>query len=98
MISELKPKGINVLSLTTIATPHHGSAFADYLFKRIGPTNVPKLYRVLESFGIETGAFEQLTNRYMKVGKPFTLENIHSHQAHTISRNPSILVHQTAQT
>lgn len=68
MISELKPKGVEVLSLTTIATPHHGSAFADYLFKRIGAANVPKLYKALEAFGFETGAFEQLTNRYMQVG------------------------------
>lgn len=65
MISQLKPKGVEVLSLTTIATPHHGSAFADYLFRKIGATNVPKLYKVLESVGFETGAFEQLTNRYM---------------------------------
>jgi triacylglycerol lipase len=65
MISELKPKGVNVLSLTTIATPHHGSAFADYLFQRIGPMNIPRLYKALEFFGFETGAFEQLTNKYM---------------------------------
>ena len=65
MISELKPKGVEVLSLTTIATPHHGSAFADYLFQQIGPTNIPKLYKALEFFGFETGAFEQLTQKYM---------------------------------
>jgi hypothetical protein len=65
MISELKPKGVEVLSLTTIATPHHGSAFADYLFQRIGATNIPRLYKALEFFGFETGAFEQLTNKYM---------------------------------
>lgn len=73
MISELKPKGVQVLSLTTIATPHHGSAFADYLFKRIGVTNIPKLYRLLDLFGFETGAFEQLTNKYMKV-RPISVE------------------------
>jgi triacylglycerol lipase len=65
MISELKPEGVEVLSLTTIATPHHGSAFADYLFQQIGPTNIPKLYKALEFFGFETGAFEQLTQKYM---------------------------------
>lgn len=65
MISSLKPKGVEVLSLTTIATPHHGSAFADYLFKSIGAANIPKLYKALEFFGFETGAFEQLTNKYM---------------------------------
>jgi triacylglycerol lipase len=36
MISQLKPTDFNVLSLTTIASPHHGSAFADYMFERIG--------------------------------------------------------------
>lgn len=65
MISQLKPKGVEVLSLTTIATPHHGSAFADYLFQQIGATNIPRLYKVLEFVGFETGAFEQLTNKYM---------------------------------
>lgn len=36
MISRLHPPDVNVLSLTTVATPHHGSAFADYMFDRIG--------------------------------------------------------------
>lgn len=36
MISRLKPPNVKVLSLTTIATPHRGSAFADYMFKWIG--------------------------------------------------------------
>ena len=36
MISCLQPPNIEVLSLTTIASPHRGSAFADYVFDRIG--------------------------------------------------------------
>jgi hypothetical protein len=36
MISKLKPENVRVLSLTTIATPHRGSAFADYAFNLIG--------------------------------------------------------------
>jgi triacylglycerol lipase len=36
MISRLQPPDVTVLSLTTIATPHRGSAFADYMFDRIG--------------------------------------------------------------
>lgn len=36
MISRLKPDNVKVLSLTTIATPHRGSAFADYMFDTIG--------------------------------------------------------------
>jgi len=36
MISRLRPLDFDVLSLTTIATPHRGSAFADYMFESIG--------------------------------------------------------------
>lgn len=66
MISRVRPTDFNVLSLTTIATPHRGSAFADYMFNQIGLSNIPKLYGALEAFGIETGAFRQLTESYMK--------------------------------
>jgi hypothetical protein len=38
MLSQLKPSNVDVLSLTTIATPHRGSAFADYMFDTIGRT------------------------------------------------------------
>ncbi|KAI4756087.1 alpha/beta-hydrolase [Aureobasidium sp. EXF-12344] len=66
MISQLKPANVKVLSLTTVATPHYGSSFADVMFSWIGPTNIPKLYKVLEFFGFETGAFSQLTQKYMR--------------------------------
>ncbi|KAG9844964.1 alpha/beta-hydrolase, partial [Aureobasidium melanogenum] len=66
MISQLKPPNVKVLSLTTIATPHRGSSFADVMFSWIGPTNIPKLYKMLEFFGFETGAFSQLTQKYMR--------------------------------
>jgi triacylglycerol lipase len=36
MLSQLRPQDVDVLSLTTIATPHRGSAFADYLFDALG--------------------------------------------------------------
>lgn len=65
MISRLKPSNVRVLSLTTIATPHRGSAFADYMFTQIGYKNIPKVYKALEFFGLETGAFRQLTETYM---------------------------------
>ncbi|TKA75419.1 hypothetical protein B0A49_02643 [Cryomyces minteri] len=54
-----------VLSLTTIASPHRGSAFADYMIEKIGPYQLPKVYKALEFFGLETGAFSQLTQKYM---------------------------------
>jgi triacylglycerol lipase len=66
MISRVKPTDFNVLSLTTIATPHHGSAFADYMFETIGPSRIKSLYKVLGTFGFETGAFSQLTMEYMQ--------------------------------
>ncbi|KAK5109325.1 hypothetical protein LTR62_007094 [Meristemomyces frigidus] len=53
------------MSLTTIASPHRGSAFADWMFKWIGLTNIPKLYKALEFFGLDSGAFQQLTMEYM---------------------------------
>ncbi|OAL54221.1 alpha/beta-hydrolase [Pyrenochaeta sp. DS3sAY3a] len=66
MISQLKPTEFKILSLTTIATPHRGSAFADYMFQTIGPLGTKRLYKVLEYFGLETGAFTQLTQEYMR--------------------------------
>ncbi|KAK1776118.1 Alpha/Beta hydrolase protein [Copromyces sp. CBS 386.78] len=66
MISQLKPAGVRVKSLVTVATPHHGSTFADYLMDEIGPERLPSLYNVWERItGFETGAFNQLTKKYM---------------------------------
>ena len=65
MISRMKPPNVSVLSLTTIATPHRGSAFADYIFNQIGPSNLPKVYKALDYFGFASGAFRQLTQQYM---------------------------------
>jgi len=65
MISHLKPTNVSVASLTTVASPHHGSAFADYMFENFGPSRIPRVYRALESIGFETGAFSQLTRHYM---------------------------------
>lgn len=66
MISQLKPAGVNVKSLITVATPHHGSPFADYLFDAIGPAYLPRMYQLWEqTTGWEPGAFAQLTTKYM---------------------------------
>jgi triacylglycerol lipase len=65
MISRLQPDNVEVMSLTTIATPHRGSAFADFVFNEIGPKNLPVLYRGLKRIGVPTGAFAQLTTKYM---------------------------------
>jgi len=66
MISRLRPTDFKILSLTTIASPHRGSAFADYMFETIGPRRIKRIYKVMEYFGFETGAFSQLTQEYMK--------------------------------
>jgi triacylglycerol lipase len=66
MVSKLRPPNVDVKSLTTVATPHRGSVFADYLMDEIGPKNLPKIYRLLESMGLETKAFSQLTSSYVQ--------------------------------
>lgn len=65
MISHLRPANVAVHSLVTVASPHHGSSFADFLFEGIGEKRLPKLYKLVEWLGLETGAFEQLTTTYM---------------------------------
>lgn len=66
MVSQLQPASIDVKSLVTVASPHHGSAFADYLFDEIGPEHLPRLYELWErATGWEPGAFSQLTQKYM---------------------------------
>src|SRR5271156_5579791 len=66
MISRLQPDNVKVLSLTTVATPHRGSAFADFVFGEIGKINLPYFYKVLKILGMGTGAFSQLTREYMQ--------------------------------
>jgi triacylglycerol lipase len=66
MISRLHPDNVEVLSLTTIASPHRGSAFADFCFQEIGDERLPHFYRFFDRIGVSTGAFHQLTRRYMR--------------------------------
>ena len=66
MISKLKPPNVKVMSLTTIASPHRGSAFADYCFERIGEDRLPRIYRLLKTLSVQTGAFSQLTRQHME--------------------------------
>ncbi|EXJ66372.1 triacylglycerol lipase [Cladophialophora psammophila CBS 110553] len=67
MISRLcpPPSLFRVRSLTTIATPHRGSSAADMLLRDIGPDLLPWIYRLLARLHIDSGAFAQLTTRYM---------------------------------
>ncbi|KAL4897450.1 triacylglycerol lipase [Aspergillus ambiguus] len=66
MISRLRPKDFKVSSLTTIATPHRGSAVADYAFDKIGDDRLAQAYYALEQLKVEHGAFSQLTRNYME--------------------------------
>ncbi|KAM0257177.1 hypothetical protein ACHAQJ_004538 [Trichoderma viride] len=67
MISRLQPLNVKIASLVTIATPHRGSPFADYLVERgAGPIHLPRLYGIIRRAGLGTSAFGQLTTRYMK--------------------------------
>ncbi|KAI1357362.1 Alpha/Beta hydrolase protein [Xylaria arbuscula] len=65
MISHLRPSNVKVRSLVTVASPHHGSSFADFIFNGIGTERLPDIYKILERLSVETGAFEQLTTKYM---------------------------------
>jgi triacylglycerol lipase len=65
MISHLRPANVAVRSLVTIASPHHGSSFADFLFREIGKERLPEIYKLVERVGMGTGAFTQLTSTYM---------------------------------
>lgn len=65
MISKLQPHNVSVKSLVTIASPHRGSAFADHLLDQIGPSRLPGIYKLVRGVGLDTGAFTQLTRKYM---------------------------------
>ncbi|KAI0146944.1 Alpha/Beta hydrolase protein [Xylariaceae sp. FL1272] len=65
MISHLRPKNVKVQSLVTVATPHHGSSFADFLIHEIGPERLPSIYKFVKGVGMQTDAFDQLTSTYM---------------------------------
>jgi len=65
MISHLRPANVAVRSLVTVASPHHGSSFADFVLGEIGPDRLPRIYQLIERTGMETGAFEQLTTTYL---------------------------------
>ncbi|KAL2824777.1 triacylglycerol lipase [Aspergillus cavernicola] len=66
MITHLNPTEFKVLSLTTIATPHRGSAVADYILQQIGDERLAQVYYLLQQIRIESGAFSQLTREYME--------------------------------
>ena len=55
--------------MTTIATPHRGSAFADYFLETLGQTRLPQVLSLLDMLpngGGDGKAFEFLTTENMK--------------------------------
>ncbi|KAI0995315.1 hypothetical protein K3495_g12866 [Podosphaera aphanis] len=64
MVAHRPPGAARVVSLTTVGTPHAGSTLADTLLDA-GAAYIPGLCRALGGLGIPTGAFVQLTRRYM---------------------------------
>ncbi|OQE74230.1 hypothetical protein PENNAL_c0082G09576 [Penicillium nalgiovense] len=65
IIAHMRPEKFKVLSLTTIASPHRGSSVADYVLDQIGADRLPQIYYALNRLSVETGAFSQLTRKYM---------------------------------
>ncbi|KAG0042740.1 hypothetical protein BGZ83_000123 [Gryganskiella cystojenkinii] len=67
MITHLKSPHFKIKSLTTLATPHHGSSFADYVITDIvGKVRLETFWSILKLVGIERGATENLTTHYLK--------------------------------
>lgn len=66
LISNIHPIKFHVKSLTTIATPHRGSSAADIILREIGAEHLPGIYKLLARLRIDSGAFSQLTRKYME--------------------------------
>ena len=66
LISNLRPTDFSVKSLTTIATPHRGSSAADVILREIGAEHLPGIYKLLARLKIDTGAFSELTRKYIQ--------------------------------
>lgn len=66
MISHLHSMQFEIKSLTTIATPHRGSSAADIILREIGAEHLPGVYKLLARLKIDSGAFSQLTRKYMQ--------------------------------
>ncbi|XP_006454009.1 hypothetical protein AGABI2DRAFT_62511, partial [Agaricus bisporus var. bisporus H97] len=47
LTTHLTNRKFNVLSITTIATPHRGSSFADHFLKTVGPERFPSAFKCL---------------------------------------------------
>ncbi|KAG5520186.1 hypothetical protein PMAC_001263 [Pneumocystis sp. 'macacae'] len=66
LISKINPKKYQVGSLTTIATPHRGTYFANYCLKLINAFNISKTRNLFSLIGVRTKVIEELTTAYME--------------------------------
>ncbi|TRM65945.1 Alpha/Beta hydrolase protein [Schizophyllum amplum] len=69
LTTHLTKRKFDVLSITTIASPHRGSAFADYFLEAVGQNNFPSflgLLDLLPNGGGDGKAFEFLTLENMR--------------------------------
>ncbi|KAG7450707.1 alpha/beta-hydrolase [Guyanagaster necrorhizus] len=69
LTSKLPHRNFSVLSITTIGTPHRGSAFADHFLTTLGKSRMPSFLRFLDMLpngGGDGKAFEFLTLENMR--------------------------------
>jgi len=69
LTTHLKRRKFKVLSITTVATPHRGSSFADHFIATIGKARMPNLVSwldLLPNGGGDGKAFESLTIESMR--------------------------------
>lgn len=62
-----------VYSLTTISTPHHGSCAASFMLKHVGDTL--KVETMMQSLGVDTAAFHQLTPTFAEKFNSFVKDH-----------------------
>lgn len=70
MTTHLTNRKFTVLSVTTIATPHRGSSFADHFLATIGSARMPSVLSLLDLLpngGGDGKAFESLTTQNMGI-------------------------------
>ncbi|KAG6832511.1 hypothetical protein H0H92_000140 [Tricholoma furcatifolium] len=69
LTTHLTNRNFSVLSITTIATPHRGSSFADHFLSTVGPTRMPSILSLLDLLpngGGDGKAFQSLTLESMR--------------------------------
>ena len=69
LTTHLTHRKFEVLSITTIATPHRGSSFADHFLERVGIERLPQVMSLLDLLpngGGDGKAFEFLTIENMR--------------------------------